>query len=70
MDDPKVVRKLRDNFLIKPIKESKGKRIRYNLLDMSLIDPSMGQAAEISKIIDYTVMKLLIIIYESICTMF
>lgn len=55
MDDPNLIRKLRDNFLIKP-EENKGRRIRYNLSDRSLIDPSMGQAMEIAKIIDYTVM--------------
>lgn len=55
MDNPKLISKLRDHFLIKPVEESKGKRTHYNLLNMSLIDPSMGQAAEIGKIIDYTV---------------
>lgn len=57
MDDPSLVKKLLDNFLIRPIKETKGRRTRYNLLNMSLLDPSMGQSAEISKIIDYTVMN-------------
>lgn len=57
MDDPSLVRKLRDHFLIKPIEETKGRRIRYNLSNMSSIDTSMGQSAEISKIIDYTVMN-------------
>lgn len=57
MDNPNLVRKLRDNFLVKPIPESKGRRIRYNLSNMSIIDQSMGQAAEIRKIIDYTVMN-------------
>ncbi|XP_026822819.1 uncharacterized protein LOC113560896 [Rhopalosiphum maidis] len=54
MDDSNLVKKLRENFLVKPIKENKGHRNHYNLVDMSLIDPSMGQAAEIAKIIDYT----------------
>lgn len=58
MDDPKLVRKLQEKFLIKPIEESKGKRTQYNLLNMTLVDPSMGQATEISKIIDYKVMKI------------
>ncbi|CAH1738172.1 unnamed protein product [Aphis gossypii] len=53
MDNSNLVKKLQDNFLIRPIEESKGHRNRYNLIDMSLRDPSMGQAAEISKIIDY-----------------
>jgi hypothetical protein len=59
MDDPNLIRKLRDHFLVKPAEESKGRRIRYNLSDRSLIDPSMGQAMEIAKIIDYTVMNYL-----------
>ncbi|CAI6361075.1 unnamed protein product [Macrosiphum euphorbiae] len=54
MDNSNLVRKLREKFLVKPIEENKGRRTRYNLIDMSLIDPSMGQAAEIAKIIDYT----------------
>ncbi|VVC28637.1 Hypothetical protein CINCED_3A020376 [Cinara cedri] len=54
MDDSNLVRKLREHFLVKPIKESKGKRIRYNLSNMSEKDPSMGQATEIAKILDYT----------------
>lgn len=57
MDDPRLVKKLLNHFLIRPMKETKGKRIRYNLSDMSSIDPSMGQSAEIAKIIDYTVMN-------------
>lgn len=57
MDNPNLVRKLRDNFLVKPNQENKGKRNRYNLSNMSIIDQSMGQAAEIRKIIDYTVMN-------------
>lgn len=57
MDNSNLVKKLQDNFLIRPIEESKGYRNRYNLIDMSLRDPSMGQAAEISKIIDYQVNK-------------
>lgn len=57
MDNPKLVSKLRDHFLVKPIEENKGKRTRYNLINMSLIDPSMGQAAEIGKIIDYSVIN-------------
>jgi len=56
MDNPKLIRKLQDHFLVKPIEETKSRRVRYNLSNMTLIDPSMGQAAEISKIIDYTVM--------------
>lgn len=56
MDNPKLIRKLQDHFLVKPIEETKGRRVRYNLSNMSQIDTSMGQAAEISKIIDYTVM--------------
>lgn len=56
MNNPNLIKKLRDNFLVKPIEENKGRRVRYNLSNMSIIDPSMGQAAEISKIIDYTVM--------------
>jgi len=70
MDNPNLVRKLREKFLVKPVEENKGRRTRYNLIDMSLIDPSMGQAAEIAKIIDYTVivhvyfnLKLLFLIY-------
>lgn len=59
MDDHNLVRKLRENFLVKPVKENKGRRIRYNLSNMSLIDPSMGQATEIAKIIDYTVINYL-----------
>lgn len=55
MDNTSLVRHLRQHFLVKPIAETKGKRIRYNLSNMALIDPSMGQAAEIAKIIDYTV---------------
>lgn len=55
MDNLSLVRKLREHFLIKPITESKGRRIRYDLSDMSLKDPSMGQANEISKILDYKV---------------
>lgn len=58
MDNPNLVKRLRDHFLLKPVTENKGKRVRYNLSNMSLIDPSMGQAAEISKIIDYTVSNL------------
>lgn len=54
MDNPSLIRKLRDHFLIKPVEENKGRRVHYNLSNMSIIDPSMGQAAEISKIIDYT----------------
>lgn len=57
MDNLTLVRKLQENFLIKPIKESKGRRIRYNLSDMSLKDPSMGQATEIAKILDYKVIS-------------
>jgi len=57
MDNSKLVKKLQDNFLIRPIEENKGHRHRYNLIDMSLRDPSMGQASEISKIIDYQVNK-------------
>lgn len=57
MDDPNLVKKLLDNFLIKPMKETKGRRTRYNLSNMSSIDPSMGQSAEVAKIIDYTVMN-------------
>lgn len=57
MDDPNLVRKLQDNFLVKPVEENKGKRTCYNLSNMSLIDTSMGQAMEIAKIIDYTVLK-------------
>lgn len=55
MNNTSLVRHLRQHFLVKPIVETKGKRIRYNLANMALIDPSMGQAAEIAKIIDYTV---------------
>lgn len=55
MDDPNLVKKLRTSFLVKPIKESEGKRIRYNLSNMSIKDTSMGQAIEIAKILDYTV---------------
>jgi len=55
MDNSNLVRKLREKYLVKPIEEHKGRRNRYNLNDMSLRDPSMGQAAEITKIIDYTV---------------
>lgn len=62
MDNPNLVRKLRNNFLVKPVVENKGKRIRYNLSNMSLLDPSMGQAAEIAKIIDYRVINSSIII--------
>ncbi|KAL4084838.1 hypothetical protein QTP88_027722 [Uroleucon formosanum] len=54
MDNSNLVRKLREKFLIKPIEENKGRRSFYNLDDMSVIDQSMGQAAEIAKIIDYT----------------
>lgn len=57
MDNDKLVKKLRDNFLVRPIVENKGRRIRYKLSNMSVIDQSMGQAAEISKIIDYTVIN-------------
>lgn len=64
MDYPGLVRHLRENFLVKPIIESKGKRIRYNLSNMSLMDPSMGQAAEIAKIIDYTVISISIIMHD------
>ncbi|KAF0767768.1 star protein [Aphis craccivora] len=53
MDNSNLVKKLQNNFLIRPIEENKGHRNRYNLIDMSLRDPSMGQASEISKIIDY-----------------
>lgn len=57
MDNYKLVKKLRNNFLVKPIVENKGRRIRYKLSNMSVIDQSMGQAAEISKIIDYKVIN-------------
>lgn len=70
MDNSNLVRKLREKFLIKPIEENKGRRSFYNLDDMSVIDQSMGQAAEIAKIIDYTVtahvdlnLKLSLLIY-------
>lgn len=70
MDNSNLVRKLREKFLIKPIEENKGRRSSYNLDDMSVIDQSMGQAAEIAKIIDYTVivhvdlnLKLSLLIY-------
>lgn len=63
MNNPSLIRHLRENFLVKPIIESKGKRIFYNLSNMSLKDPSMGQAAEIAKIIDYTVISTYILVY-------
>lgn len=64
MNNTSLVRHLRQHFLIKPIAETKGKRIRYNLSNMALIDPSMGQAAEIAKIIDYSVIHHKHLLYK------
>lgn len=55
MDNQDLVKHLREDFLLKPVLESKGKRKDYSLSNMSLKDPSMGQANEISKIIDIKV---------------
>ncbi|XP_050523899.1 uncharacterized protein LOC126895745 [Daktulosphaira vitifoliae] len=54
MESSSLVRKLRDNFLVKPAVYNKGKRSYYKLSNMYLRDTSMGQAAEIAKIIDYS----------------
>ncbi|XP_050423715.1 uncharacterized protein LOC126835279 isoform X2 [Adelges cooleyi] len=53
MNNSKLVKKLSDHFLVKPLQENKGKRLQYKLSNMQLVDTSMGQATEISKIIDY-----------------
>lgn len=62
MESLSLVKKLRDNFLVKPAAYSKGKRSHYKLSNMYIKDTSMGQAAEIAKIIDYTVIRAITII--------
>jgi len=57
MDNSNLIKKLREHFLVKPFEENKGKIILYILSNISLIDSSMKQSAEIAKMIDYTVIN-------------
>jgi len=57
MDNSNLIRNLQEHVLVKPFEENEGKRILYILSNISLIDSSMKQSAQIAKIIDYTVIN-------------